>query len=179
MNQNAADADFVIARIGKPHGIKGEVTVQVHTDSPETRLVPGAEYATEPASRGPLTIVGVRVHQGTYLLRLDGVADRNAAESLRNTTLVGAHEELDDEEDAWFAEDLIGFAVVTTNGEVVGEVADLHTREVQDLLEVTRTQGPNALIPFVDELVPEIDVDARRVVIDPPAGLLELNESNQ
>lgn len=172
------DADFVVARIGKPHGIKGEVTIQVHTDSPESRFVIGGQFRTNPSSYGPLTLAGVRVHQGTYLLRFQGVFDRNAAEALRNTTLVVAHEEVDDEEEAWFAEDLVGLKVLNTDGRELGRVLELHTREAQDLLEISTPSGSTALIPFVEELVPQVDLEAGHVVIDPPTGLLELNESN-
>lgn len=168
---------YLVARIGKPHGLRGEVTVQVHTDNPQDRLVPGAEFSTEPPERGPLTLVSVRVHQGTYLLGFAGVPDRNAAETLRDTRLVTADADPDDDEDeGWYEQDLVGFAVVLTDGTVVGEVGALHTRPVQDLLEVRLDRGGEALVPFVEELVPEVDEDARRVVIAPPPGLLDLRE---
>ena len=80
---------FVAARIGKPHGLRGEVTVQVHTDDPQGRFVPGATFATEPPDRGPLSLRGVRVHQGIYLLGFEDHLDRTAAEALRGTRLHG------------------------------------------------------------------------------------------
>ena len=79
-SHGAADS-FVVARVGKPHGLRGEVTVQAHTDDPQGRFVPGAVFATEPPGRGPLTLRTVRVHQGTYLLAFEGHPDRTAAES--------------------------------------------------------------------------------------------------
>lgn len=165
----------VVARIGKPHGLRGEVTVQVHTDSPEERFTPGTGFATEP-DRGTLTLRSVRVHQQVYLLGFEGVPDRTAAESLRNTRLLLAEDDETEDDDAWREEDLLGLTVVTTDGTVVGEVSALHTRDVQDLLEVRRPDGGEVLIPFVEELVPEVDEDAGRVVVDPPAGLLELGD---
>lgn len=166
---------FVVARVGKPHGLRGEVTVQVHTDDPEGRLVPGAVFATEPAGRGPLTLRSVRVHQGTYLLGFEGHPDRTAAEALRGTRLlVDDEDEVEEEDDAWREEDLLGFAVVLPDGTALGEVGALHLREVQDLLEVRTADGREVLVPFVEELVPEVDEEARRVVVDPPPGLLEL-----
>ena len=82
----------VIARIGKPHGIRGEVTVQTHTDDPEGRYVPGTSYATE-ATAGTgvprrLTIASARLHQHTWLLGFAEIPDRTGAESLRGTRLV-------------------------------------------------------------------------------------------
>jgi len=166
---------FVVARIGKPHGLRGEVTVQVHTDAPEERFTVGTEFATEP-DRGPLTLRSVRVHQQVYLLGFDGVADRTAAEGLRNTRLLLADEDEAEEDDAWREEDLLGLKVVLTDGTEIGEVSALHTREVQDLLEVRRTDGRELLVPFVEEIVPEVDEESGTVTIDPPAGLLELGD---
>lgn len=167
---------FVVARIGKPHGLRGEVTVQVHTDDPEGRFVPGAVFATEPARTGPLELASVRRHQGIYLLGFVGHSDRTAAEALRGTRLMVDEPEEDTEDDAWREEDLLGLTVVLTDGTPVGEVAALHLREVQDLLEVRTAGGASVLVPFVEELVPEVDEEEGRVVIDPPAGLLELGE---
>ncbi|GAA1168948.1 ribosome maturation factor RimM [Ornithinimicrobium humiphilum] len=165
---------FVAARIGKPHGLRGEVTVQVHTDDPEGRFVVGAVFETEPTERGPLTLRSVRVHQGVYLLGFEGHADRNAAEALRGTRLLVAEEDESDD-DAWREEDLLGFEVVLPDGSPIGTVSGLHVRPVQDLLAV-RTDRGEVLVPFVDELVPEVDEEQRRVVVDPPPGLLELGE---
>lgn len=168
---------LLVARIGRAHGLRGEVTVQVHTDSPDERFVPGAELATDPADAGPLVVRGVRVHQGRYLLAFEGVTDRTGAESLRGTRLLA--EELDEDEDedeGWYEEELLGLRVVDTAGAVLGEVSGLHTREVQDLLEVRLTGGGTALVPFVEELVPEVDEEQGRVVVDLPEGLLELGE---
>ncbi|WP_122261501.1 ribosome maturation factor RimM [Ornithinimicrobium cerasi] len=170
-----ADEAFVAARIGRPHGLRGEVTVQVHTDDPDSRFVVGATFPTDPAARGPLSLRSVRVHQGTYLLGFEGHPDRSAAEALRGTLLLVADEPEDDPGEGWREEDLLGFAVVTPEGTDLGTVSGLHLRPVQDLLEV-RTPRGQVLVPFVDELVPEIDEDARRVVVDPPPGLLELGE---
>ena len=169
---------FVAARIGRPHGLRGEVTVQVHTDDPEGRFVVGESFTTEPAATGPLVLRSVRQHQGIYLLAFEGHTDRTAAEALRGTRLLVADDEDDaaeGEEDGWREDDLVGFAVVLPDGSPLGEVSALHVRPVQDLLEV-RTPGGEVLVPFVDELVPEVDEDARRVVVDPPPGLLELGE---
>ena len=80
--------EVVVGRIGRPQGVRGEVTVEVRTDEPELRLGPGAVLATDPASAGPLTIETGRVHSGRLLLRFAGVHDRTGAEALRNTLLI-------------------------------------------------------------------------------------------
>lgn len=165
--------DVVVARIGKAHGLKGEVTVQVHTDVPEERFVPGAQFATDPASRGPLTLRTARVHNGIQLLAFDEAADRTAAEGLRGIKLLAAPDEVS-EDDAWYEEDLLGFDVVLVDGTKVGVVKGLESREVQDLLVVDGVQGYDILVPFVEEIVPEVDEEERRVILTPPPGLLEL-----
>jgi 16S rRNA processing protein RimM len=172
---HGAGDSFVAARVGKPHGLRGEVTVQVHTDDPESRFVVGAVFATEPPVRGPLTLRSVRLHQGTYLLAFEGHPDRTAAEALRGTRLLVDDADSDADEEGWREEDLLGFAVVLPDGTPVGTVSGLHLRPVQDLLEVRTARG-EVLVPFVEELVPEVDEVERRVVVDPPPGLLELGE---
>ena len=168
--------DVVVARIGKAHGLRGEVTVEVRTDAPEERFVVGAELATDPAGVGPLHLRSVRDHNGVLLLGFEEAADRSAAEQLRGTLLVADVEAEDDDEDAWYEKDLVGLRVVTVAGEPVGEVAGLDSRPVQDLLVVRLPGGREALVPFVKAIVPEVDVEGGRVVIDPPGGLLELDE---
>lgn len=166
--------DVVVARIGKAHGLKGEVTVQVHTDLPQERFVVGAEFATEPPDRGPLTVRTARLHNGIQLLGFEGASDRTAAEGLRGIRLLAAPD--DTEDDAWYSEDLVGMTVVDTSGEAIGTVAQVHHRPAQDLLEIAKRGGGLAYLPFVDEIVPQVEVDAGRLVVDPPPGLLDLEE---
>lgn len=164
----------VVARVGRAHGLRGEVTVQLHTDDPEGRLVAGAVLATEPPERGPLTIGTARVHQGVYLLGFEGYADRGAAESLRGTRLLG--DPAGSEDDRWYEDDLLGYRVTLPDGTEVGEVSGLLPRPAQDLLQVRTSDGREVLVPFVAELVPEVDEAGRVVVVNPPEGLLELGD---
>ena len=102
----------------------------------------------------------------------------SAAETLRGTRLLVDDEQADeDEEEGWREEDLLGFDVVLVDGTPLGSVSALHLRPVQDLLAV-RTPRGEVLVPFVEELVPEVDEDARRIVVDPPPGLVELAEES-
>ena len=176
--QNGGMDEVVVARIGKAHGLKGEVTVQVHTDSPEERFVAGAAFVTDPAHRGPLTLRSTRVHNGIYLLAFEEAPDRTAAEGLRGINLLAAADELV-EDDAWYEEDLLGFGVVLEDGTAVGTVKGLESREVQDLLVVDGVDGYDVLLPFVEEIVPEVDEDERRIVVTPPPGLLELGRPSE
>lgn len=170
---------LVVARIGRAHGIKGEVTVEVRTDEPELRLGPGAVLATDPASTGPLTIESGRVHSGRLVLRFDGVRDRTQAEALRNTLLIAEvdPEELPDDPEEFYDHQLADLDVVTREGEHVGRIEEVAHLPAQDLLIVKREDGGEVLIPFVTEIVPEIDLEEQRVVIDPPPGLIDEGES--
>ncbi|WP_445516277.1 ribosome maturation factor RimM [Streptomyces sp. NEAU-174] len=170
---------LVVARIGRAHGIKGEVTVEVRTDEPELRLGPGAVLATEPASAGPLTIESGRVHSGRLLLRFEGVRDRNAAEALRNILLIAEvdPEELPEDPEEFYDHQLIDLDVVTVDGTEVGRISEISHLPYQDLLVVKRPDGGEVMIPFVSEVVPEIDLEEQRAVIDPPPGLLDEAEA--
>jgi 16S rRNA processing protein RimM len=171
--------EVVVARIGRPHGIKGEVSVEVRTDDPEGRLAPGMTVKTRPPAAGPLTITDGRVHSGRLLLTFAGVEDRSAAEMLRNVLLVADVDpaERPDDPDEFYDHQLVGLAVHTVAGEHVGEIDDVLHLPGQDVLSVRREAGEppaatEVLVPFVAELVPTVDLDAGRVVIDPPPGLL-------
>ncbi len=181
----------VVARVGKPHGIRGEVTVQVHTDDPRGRFVVGAIYATQarPGSGVPhrLTLRSARDHNGTWLLAFEEVPDRTGAEGLRGTRLLtdpsagsdpdglGAADGASAADEGWYEEELVGLDVLSVSGDRVGTVAGLELGAAQDRLVVRRLDGGTAYIPFVAHLVPTVDVPGRRVLIDPPPGLLELD----
>jgi 16S rRNA processing protein RimM len=166
--------DVVVGRIGRPHGIKGEVSVEVRTDDPESRLAPGATVRTDPESAGPLTIESGRVHSGRLLLHFAGHHDRSAAERLRGVLLVAdvdPHERPEDPEE-FYDHQLVGLAVRTVAGDPVGELADVLHLPGQDVLAVRTPDGREVLVPFVAELVPTVDVDGGVVEVDPPPGLL-------
>ena len=166
----------VVARIGKAHGLRGEVTVQVLTGAADERFVPGAAFVTEPDTAGPLVLRSARDHNGILLLGFEGTDDRSGAEALRGIKLLADALEDDVDEDAWYERDLVGLKAVTTTGDHVGEVIALQPRAAQDLLVLRLTDGREALIPFVTAIVPEVDIKGGRVVLDPPPGLLDLDE---
>ena len=168
---------LVVGRIGRPHGIRGDVIVEVRTDDPELRFAPGSVLATEPAADGPLTIAGFRWHSGRLLLHFAGFDDRDLAEDLRGIMLVVDSGDLEDtgDPDEFRDHELIGLSVLTRAGEPVGQVADI-LHHGQDLLVIKgdgARHGAEILVPFVAPLVPEVDVAAGRLVIDPPPGLLD------
>jgi 16S rRNA processing protein RimM len=167
----------VVARIGKAHGLRGEVTVQVLTGAPDERFAPGATFMTEPAASGPLVLRSARDHNGILLLAFEHTDDRTGADALRGIKLLADALEDDGDEDAWYERDLVGLKAVTVGGDEVGEVTSLESRPAQDLLVLRLTDGRKARVPFVTAIVPQVDIAGGRVVIDPPAGLLDLDES--
>ncbi|MBM7492989.1 16S rRNA processing protein RimM [Micromonospora luteifusca] len=198
---------LVVGRIGKPHGVRGEVTVEVRTDEPEARFAPGTVLRTEPGATPPpasprstepgatppttasedepgvpfrvpaeLTIEESRFHQGRVLIAFAGILDRNTAEALRGTLLVvdSADVTPPDDPEEFHDHQLVGLTVVTPDGERLGEVARIDHAPSSDLLVLRRPEGRTALIPFVRAIVPEVDLAGGRVIVDPPAGLLDL-----
>src|ERR1700735_119507 len=168
---------LVVGRVGRPHGLRGDVTVEVRTDDPDDRFAAGSVLVTEPAAAGPLTISAARWHSGRLLLRFAGFDDRDAAENLRGILLVVDSAKLpppgDPEEFADYQ--LIGLEVLTTGGEQVGVVSEV-LHHGQDLLVIDgggERAGARILVPFVLPLVPDVDVATGRVIIDPPPGLLD------
>jgi 16S rRNA processing protein RimM len=173
--QEIKQVQLVVARVGRAHGIKGEVTVEVRTDEPELRLAPGVVLATDPATAGPLTIETGRVHSGRLLLRFTGVRDRTAAEALRNTLLIAEvdPDDVPEDPDEYYDHQLMDLDVVLRDGTEVGRISEISHLPSQDLFVVERADGTEVLIPFVEEIVVEIDLEKQRAVIDPPPGLID------
>ncbi len=167
-----------VGRIGRPHGIRGDVVVGVRTDEPDLRFAPGSRLDTDPADLGPLTVAAIKWHSGELLVRFAGIADRDAAAELRGTwlTVDSATIPPSDDPDEFHDTDLVGLSVRTVGGSLVGTVSDvLHSG--QDVLVVKTTDGRDVMVPFVLPLVPEVDVASGFLVIDPPDGLLDLEIS--
>ena len=175
---------LVVGRVGRAHGIRGEVSVQVRTDDPGRRFAPGTVLATDPAALGPLAVGSVRWHLGRLLVRFDGLADRTRAEELAGALLlvdsaaVGSREDPDEFND----HDLIGLVAVTVAGDRVGTVTDVlhHGQELLVISAAGAGAGAGAgetLVPFVRAIVPEVDIVAGRLVLDPPPGLLDPGEA--
>jgi 16S rRNA processing protein RimM len=171
--------EVVVGRIGKPHGIRGEVTVDVRSDEPDRRFGPGARLLTEPPrgsafTHGTLTVQRARWHQTTLLVMFDELADRNAAETARGVVLRAtvAADETPADPDEFYDHQLEGLAAYDVDGTRLGEIAGL-VHGAQDLLRVRTPDGREALVPFVAALVPEVDVAGGRVVIADRPGLVQ------
>jgi len=166
---------LVVGRIARAHGVAGEVSVDVRTDAPDVRFATGAVLQTDPAESGPLTVRRARAHSGRLLVSFEEVADRTAAEALRGTLLVAdSATSPPGDTDEWWDHDLADLAVHTVDGAVLGKVVDVLHVPGADVLVVRRPDESELLVPFVRTIVPEVDLTARRIVVDPPEGLLDL-----
>jgi 16S rRNA processing protein RimM len=173
--------EVVVGRVGKPHGVRGEVSVELRTDEPERRFAPGNALLVRRPGAGPtpayavLTVASTRWHQERLLVRFEELDDRNGAEAARGlvlATTVRLDERPDDPEE-YYDHQLVGLAVVTTDGREVGTVAEVLHSGAQDLLVVDREGRDAAMVPFVSALVPEVDLDGGRLVVADRPGLLE------
>jgi 16S rRNA processing protein RimM len=175
--------EVVVGRIGKAHGIRGEVSVELRTDEPERRFAAGTVLQTrspqggEPHGPGlpaALTVRSTRWHQSRLLVVFEEVPDRTVAESVRGLVLaldVDPSETPEDPEE-FYDHQLVGLRVVTTTGEEVGELSEVVHGPAQDLLSVRAADGREVLVPFVAPLVPEVDLAGGRVVVEDVPGLL-------
>lgn len=163
----------VVGRIGRPHGIRGDVTVEVRTDDPDTRFAPGSVLSTDPPGVGPLTVVSTGRSGQITLMRFDGVDDRDAAEALRGTVLEMEADELPGltGDDEYYDHQLIGLIAVDPHGTELGQVTDILHAPAAPVLTVTRPDGSEELVPFVAAIVPDVDLAAGRLTVDPPDGM--------
>jgi 16S rRNA processing protein RimM len=168
----------LVGRIARAHGIRGQVIVNPETDFPGERFHPGAELFVNRSGRAePITITTVRFQQERPVIGLRGVEDMNAASRLAGAELRVPIDRLAIlPPDTFYRHDLIGCAVETKAGTLVGRVEDVEGTMGGSRLVVAAEGRGEMLVPLAAEICTVIDPEAKRIVIDPPDGLLELNE---
>ncbi|HEX3792724.1 MAG TPA: ribosome maturation factor RimM [Pseudonocardiaceae bacterium] len=166
-----------VGRVVKAHGIHGEVVVEPSTDSPDVRFAVNSVLLLtfRSGEQRSVTVTNARPHSGRLLVQFDGVAGRDASEALRGGQLFADIGDLPPTEDPdeFYDHELEGLTVVTVGGESVGTLREVLHGAGGELLVVDRADGSEALVPFVRQIVAEIDLSGGRVVVDPPPGLLE------
>jgi 16S rRNA processing protein RimM len=167
--------EVVVGRVGRAHGIRGEVRVESRTDSVDRRFAVGAVLRPDRGGVAALTVRAAREHGSALLVRFEELADRAAAEALRGAALYAdvPDDERPDDAAEYYDRQLVGLRARTRAGDSVGEVVDVLHRPEQEVLVVRRPDGTEALVPFVEALVPTVDLDGGYVVIDDRPGLLE------
>jgi 16S rRNA processing protein RimM len=169
----------LVGVVVRPHGLHGELVVDVRTDSPDERFAPGAvlaRAAADGAALGVLTVESARPHSGRLLVRFTEAPDRTAAEALRGSRLLVDPAALPPtgDPDEFHVHQLEGLAAELDDGTAVGMVREIVHGPGGELLVLARPGLPDALVPFVRAIVPTIDLEAGRIVLTPPEGLLDL-----
>lgn len=166
----------VVGRLGRPHGVRGEISVEVRTDEPDRRFYPGAHLITSEGSE--LTVESVHWHSGRLLVSFADYPDRTAVEQLRGVLVQverpdGEQPEGDDE---FYDSALVGCEVRDASGTRVGVVKEVAHLPAQDLLVITSNDDREILVPFIHEFVPDVDPDERVLTVTPPPGLFDSDE---
>ena len=159
--------------IGRAHGLRGDVTVNPSTDDPGLRFAAGSVLTADPAHRGPLTVSRTRQSGGLLVIGFEEIADRTAAETFRGVRLLVDIDELPGpvDDDDFYDHQLIGLTVVDGSGQVLGEVTDVLHPPAAPVLQVRRPDGSEELVPFVQVIVPTVDLAGGWLVVDPPDGM--------
>nr|WP_202107038.1 ribosome maturation factor RimM [Agromyces seonyuensis] len=166
-----------IGRLTKAHGLKGAIKLELFTDAPERRFVPGARFSLQVPKESPwhgqeLVFRELRWYNGHPVGFFDGVDDRTAAESLIKAILwMDADPDEPAEPDAWYDHQLKGLKIVRDGAEI-GHVLRVEHLPAQDLLIVAH-QGGEVMVPFVSAIVPEVDLESGTITVTPPMGLFE------
>jgi 16S rRNA processing protein RimM len=170
--------ELTVGRVVKAHSVTGELVVEIRTDDPELRFAPGTILRAKASDQRERNYVveAVRPHGSRLLLRVEGVADRDAADALRGSVFVIDSEDLPpiDEPDTYYDHQLEGLRMRTTDGRDIGTVAEVLHTAAGELLAVDRAEAGELLVPFVSAIVTSVSLDSGIVEIDPPEGLLEL-----
>lgn len=181
-NSNPAREQLRVARLLKAHGLKGAIKLELYTDDPDRRFVPGAVFTLQvPDSsswRGKtLTVSQFRWMNSSPVAFFEEITDRTQAESALKAILWIDQDpaELESDDDSWYDHQLTGLNAVV-DGEVVGKIIRVEHMSAQDLL-IVQTDSGEVMVPFVKAIVPEVDTEAGVVTMTPPAGLFEVSES--
>lgn len=175
-DRNQGKNQLRVGRLVKAHGLKGGLKLELYTDNPEGRFVPGAGFTLQVPEASPwhgkeITVREYRVMNGNPVVFFDDVEDRDAADSLVRAILWIDQDVDEVEDDAWFDHQLVGLDVVRDDT-VVGRVVRVEHFPAQDLLIVKAGEN-EVMVPFVSAIVPTVDVQAGRVIVTPPPGLFE------
>lgn len=167
--------EVIIGRVGRPHGVRGELAVHPLTDEPARRFVVGSVLRADLKNTSrALTIESLRPHGDKVLVAFEEILDRTGAEELVGASLVTevASDEDTGESDTWYDHQLVGLSARLLDGTLVGSIKRLDHGAAQDLL-VLDVHGGERLVPFVSAIVPTVDVAGGFIVLDPPGGLLD------
>ncbi len=164
-------ARVLLGVVAAPHGVRGLVRIKSYTEDP--MAVASYGPLSDESGKKAYRVEALSAARGAVLARIEGVADRTAAEALRGLRLYVERDRLPaTSEREWYEADLVGLAAVGRDGRDWGKVVAFHDFGAGSVMEVSGGPSGGLMLPFTDEAVPEIDVAGGKVVVDPPAGLL-------
>jgi 16S rRNA processing protein RimM len=165
--------DVVVGRLGRPHGVHGEISVEVRTDDPEKRFAIGAKVTLKDADK-ELTIVATRWHLDRMLITFAEVTDRNQADEVKGKTITVSviEEEISTKTNEFYEFQLVGLPVFDTEAKELGEVKEVLPGTAQSLIVVKTAKG-EVLVPFVNQIVPKVDLENKKIIMNPPVGLFD------
>lgn len=173
----APESGLRVGRLLKAHGLKGAIKLELYTDDPDSRFVPGTVYTLQVPTDSPwfgrtLTLTELRWYNSSPVVFFDGVVDRDAAESLAKAILwVDDVDARPDEDDAWYDHQLVGLTA-RRDGVAVGTVVRIDHMPAQDLV-IIESDGREVMVPFVKAIVTSVDIAAGVMDLNPPTGLFE------
>ncbi|NBU32204.1 MAG: ribosome maturation factor RimM [Actinobacteria bacterium] len=168
---------LVVGRIGRAHGVRGDVFVEPFTDEPEIRFAQGSNLTT--SNKRTLTVASTKWHSGKFVVHFVGIDDRTMADEIKSLELSIDVDplQLPTDPDEFYDHQLIGLTAKLVDGSTVGKVSEVVHLPAQDLLAIVAEPGNEVLVPFVKQIVPEIDILAGIVTLNPPPGLLDDSEA--
>ncbi len=166
--------DLVVGRLGRPHGVHGEISVEVRTDEPESRFAPGTKLNLK-ESKSVLTVLSSRWHQEKMLVKFEEILDRDQANEIKGKTLTIEIDPnyIETKNDQYYEFQLAGLKVINKNQEKLGEIKEVITGLAQDLLVVKTEDKKEVLVPFVKQIVVKVDLSNKIITMDPPIGLFD------
>ena len=166
------DKRVCVGRIAGAHGVQGWVRITSYTEQPEDVGAYGP--VSDDKGKREFELKVMRMAKAHVLARIPGVEDRNAAEALRGVRLFVPRDRLPEPpNDEFYYDDLVGVGVETVDGTALGAVVSVQEFGAGEMLEVGKPRGRTILVPFTRDIVPVVDLEAGRIVIDPPVGLLD------
>ena len=166
--------DLVVGRLGRPHGVHGEISVEVRTDEPELRFAKGSKLSVK-ESNNQLTVLSSRWHQEKMLVKFEEITDRDLANEIKGKTLTIKIDpnSIETKKDQYYEFQLAGLKVIDKNDKTLGQIKEVITNLAQDLLVVETVDKREVLVPFVKQIVTTVDLDKKIVIMDPPTGLFD------
>jgi 16S rRNA processing protein RimM len=166
--------DLVVGRLGRPHGVHGEISVEVRTDEPELRFAKGSKLSLK-ESNNQLTVLSSRWHQEKMLVKFEEITDRDLANEIKGKTLTIKIDpnSIETKKDQYYEFQLAGLKVIDKNDKTLGQIKEVITNLAQDLLVVETVDKREVLVPFVKQIVTNVDLDKKQVIMDPPTGLFD------